>query len=791
MLSLLNYTLQAKNYQYRKSHKFIFGIWYGWRRLLFIPYFAVYFREVSLQKPLVFTFKHDIITTNRHRKGECIMKQQEVFGNALWVSAENSTNAKFFLLRGRFSLHNAKKVMLRVLGLGIFHCYINGTRVSDDLFLPLNSDFEARENFPPEEKISGHRIYVPEYDITSYIKNGENVIAIHFGGGWYTYDAEKKFGDAKAIWRIWGEGADGGFEYGSSRNDKISPSFVKEYHFTAWETHDYLALSEDALTQTFDDSSWDCASHAPQLDTEYLFSDCPADGVCETLAVQQIVKTSDCTVYDCGKNTTGYPILNLKGKPGDKVRVLFSEEVLPSGALHPDFCHGQEWNICCDGKQRQVHPLFLWFGFRYFAVYGNAEVISVETVHTKVDVTASFCSDNDLLNWLHDTFINTQLTNMHSGIPSDCPHLERRGYTGDGQLVCRTAMHMMDAERFYRKWIKDIADCQDVLTGHIQYTAPYTHSGGGPGGWGCAIVEVPYQFYLHYGDISVLKDCYPHMLRYFDYLESHSSGNLVISDKEGEWCLGDWCTPSAIILPAPFVNNYFYIKSLYRCIEIAELIGKEADIPLFQARIEARKDAIVHAYYNKWDGNFLGCRQGANAFALDIGLGDERTYPNLVKYYKDNCGFDTGIFGTELVTRTLFERGDGQLACDLLLSESAHSFAMMRQAGATTLWEYFPGSLRDRSHNHPMFGAVVGCFYDYLLGIRADRNDLTIAPVIVEGIDRLNGSRTLPAGCVSVSYEKHDGRIFFEIRIPQDAKAVFSYEGTNHPLNSGINKFEF
>lgn len=719
------------------------------------------------------------------------MKQQEVFGKALWVHAGNRENEKFFILRGKFTLNSARNVMLRVLGLGVFHCYINGTRVSDDLFLPLNSDFEPRDQFPPEEKISGHCIYVPEYDITPYVKDGDNVIAIHFGGGWYTYDAEQKFGDAKAIWRIWGEGAEGTFEYVSSCGDKISPSFVKEYHFTAWEHHDYLALNEDALMHAFDDSSWGCAVAAPQLDTDYLFSDCPADGVCERLDVREIGRTNDCVVYDCGKNTTGYPVLKLQGKPGDKIKLLFAEEITPNGQLHPDFCHGQEWNILCDGRQRQTQPLFLWFGFRYFAVYGDAEVICVETVHTKVDVTGTFHSDNDLLNWLHDTFLNTQLGNMHSGIPSDCPHLERRGYTGDGQLVCRTAMHILDAEAFYRKWIKDIADCQDVLTGHIQYTAPYTHSGGGPGGWGCAIVEVPYQFYLHYGDTSVLKDCYPHMLRYFDYLESHSSGNLVISDKEGEWCLGDWCTPSAIILPAPFVNNYFYIKSLYRCIEIAGLIGKESDVSLFEARIAARKEAIVNAYYNAWDGNFLGCRQGANAFAVDLGLGDERTYPNMVEYYKNNCGFDTGIFGTELVTRILFERGDGQLACDLLLSESVHSFAEMRRSGATTLWEYFPASLRDRSHSHPMFGAVIGCLYDYLLGIQADRGALVIAPVIVKGIDRLTGSRMLPAGHVSVSYEKQNGKIDFVIEVPAGMNGAFRYEGAEYALNDGLNRFTF
>ena len=93
----------------------------------------------------------------------------------------------------------------------------------------------------------------------------------------------------------------------------------------------------------------------------------------------------------------------------------------------------------------------------------------------------------------------------------------------------------LDAEAFYKKWMRDIGDCQDTLSGHVQYTAPYINSGGGPGGWGSAIVEVPYQLYKHYGDISVLTDYYPQMRRYIDYLEAHSAYGLVVSDKEGAW----------------------------------------------------------------------------------------------------------------------------------------------------------------------------------------------------------------------------------------------------------------
>lgn len=724
------------------------------------------------------------------------MNQQEIFGNAVWVGQNGCRANSCHVLRGKFSVDNVKRAVLRVLGLGFFHCYINGHRVGEDLFLPLNSEFEARPNYPVGEVLTGHRMYVPEYDVTHMLRPGENRIAIHFGGGWYTFENEVKFGDPKAIWRIFGEAEDGRFDLGSSGADRIAESYVRDYNFTNAEVHDYLTGSQDMVTADFDDSAWKNAASVRPPETEYGFSDCPADGVCDILPVKYLGSSENGAIYDCGKNTSGSPVLRIKAAKGERVTVLFSEELNPDGTIAEKFGHRQRAEFISDGVEREVRLQFTWFAFRYFAVQGDAQPLSVEVVHSKVPVSSGFESDSELLNWIHDTYVNTQLTNMHAGIPSDCPHIERRGYTGDGQLACHAAMNILDAQSFYKKWMQDIADTQDTLTGHIQYTAPYVRSGGGPGGWGCAIVEVPYQYYLHYGDAEALEKYYPAMLRYFDYLEAHSWGSFVVSDKAGEWCLGDWCPPVSVILPAPFVNNYFYIKSLMRCVEIAKVIGREADIPGFEAKIRERKEAIHAAYFNTWDGNYLGNRQGANAFAVDIGLGDERTYRNLVEFYRQERGFDTGIFGTDIVTRVLFEHGDGQLAADLILSESVHSFDGMRRAGATTFWEYWPCSLKDRSHNHPMFGAVVAYLYDYLLGIRAKDGcaayrEVEIAPVLVDGLNRISGFRTLPAGKVSVRYEKTDAGVSLMVTLPEGLPAVLNFGGRKYALQSGENHFDF
>lgn len=69
------------------------------------------------------------------------MTQQEVFSSAKWLTSDKSGDNGFFILRSRFSVEKAEKATLRVLGLGIFHCYINGVRMGNDLFFAAQHGF--------------------------------------------------------------------------------------------------------------------------------------------------------------------------------------------------------------------------------------------------------------------------------------------------------------------------------------------------------------------------------------------------------------------------------------------------------------------------------------------------------------------------------------------------------------------------------------------------------------------------------------------------------------------------
>ena len=192
--------------------------------------------------------------------------------------------------------------------------------------------------------------------------------------------------------------------------------------------------------------------------------------------------------------------------------------------------------------------------------------------------------------------------------------------------------------------------------------------------------------------------------------------------------------------------------------ETAALLGNPEDKAYF-ARLKAtEKQALNAAYFDASTGSYCGGVQGADAFALALGLGDDRTKENLIRKYSALGAFDTGIFGTDLLIKTLFELGEGALAFRLLTNKTKNSFYNMMQGGTNTLWENWDGC---DSLCHPMFGAVNEYLFSHILGIRRyeDRpgfRDIVIRPAAIPGLTA-KGSYSTPDGMieVSVSTDQH------------------------------------
>ncbi|MBQ7915192.1 MAG: family 78 glycoside hydrolase catalytic domain [Firmicutes bacterium] len=724
------------------------------------------------------------------------MKFREMFGAAQWVGVEGQ-QPESVLFRTEFAAEKPMRAELTIVGLGVFEAYINGKKVSEDLFMPLNTDycprsFQIRGNDFGE--VTEHRLYCPKYDVTHLIETEcMNVLAVMVGNGWFAHKEYPAFGVKQLCYQLvmtYSDGSERRIVSGPQVMTKAG--FVIDEHMQKGETHDYRGYDDGWMLADYVPDGWQQAKVLPPLETDYLTSDCPADRVIRSIIPVELSETSQGRMYDCGENITGWPVLICRAAAGKEIVVRVGESLMVDGTLDPDNCHEQVMRYISDGTPRVLHPQFTWLAFQYFAVEGEADVVEVQVIHTDVKVTSSFRSNNSTLNWLYDAYIRTQLDNMHMGIPSDCPHIERRGYTGDGQLTCDAVMTMLDAKAFYKKWLGDIADCQDRLSGHVQYTAPYVQSGGGPGGWGCAIVEVPYMYYKHYNDAEPMAQMYPQMLHYFEYLDAHSENGLVVSDRPGEWCLGDWCTPEKIEIPEPFVNTYFYIMSLGRVLEIARVVGHFEDIPALEKKMNDLKAVLVEKYYDENTGDFCENIQGANAFAVDIGLGDVRTYDHIEQQYRRWGYYDTGIFGTDIVTRLLFENGDEGVAVHLLSGHVENgSYGYMQDMHATTLWEYWGDYAR--SYNHPMFGTPVRYLFQYVLGITQSTEgweQVRIAPKLVPQLWSVSGHVTVPKGKISVAYERSQKSTIFRVQVPAGITAEFSCGGVHRQLSAGMNIIE-
>ena len=669
------------------------------------------------------------------------------FEQAEWRQALPELEAPAF--RRDFYVSCPMKAVIDICGLGFFELYINGEKVTDDRFVPGWTNYEPRLNrrmiYPIHDSMSC-RTYYMEYDLSAYVKPGGNCIYILLGNGWYNQHERN---------------AEGDFAYGIPKLAFVMSITEKNGKVTTFHSGDSLKCSGSGITHTniyfgedrdlrvdmmspkfagFDDSEWMEASRVPAPETVFYEQDFPPDRVIRSISPALVLDDGTRKVYDLKENITGYAVVNCDGRSGEEVTVTYSEEITDDGRLDYESAGGKEQiqtdRYICGNTAECAHPVFVWHGFRYMEITGPGSCVRADVLHTDVKVTADFHSSSPELNWLFETYVRTQLGNYHGCVPSDCPHRERLGYTGDGQLTADTAMYIFDCRKLYEKWMRDIADCQDIAGGHVQHTAPFYGGGGGPGGWGGAVFVVPMTMYRHYGDKKILETYLPNILKWLDYMESRCENGLVVREEKGGWCLGEWCAPEfPPKIPNEFINTYFYIKGMKTALEICDIL-KVPRNPELEKRLEITENAFVSAFFDDGTGSFCGGVNGADAFGVDLGLGLPRTLKNLAQKYGATGTLDTGIFGTDVVIDVLFRFGYGETAFKLLTNLTDSSFARMKQAGATTLWETWDGK---RSHNHPMFGAAVKTLFTYILGIRQEEGSAgfkkyVIKPVKIPGL---------------------------------------------------------
>lgn len=718
-----------------------------------------------------------------------------------WIGGDESISSPLF--RKSFKLnHKVKNARAYICGLGYYELYINGNRVGDHVLDPNYTNYDDRNIegllYPFEDRTRKRVLYVT-YDITSCLKQGDNCIGVILGNGWYnqrerTIEGKMSFGYPKLLFQVVVEQEDGSkVEITSDGTWKFSEGPITFNNIFYGEIYDARLEKSGWENIDFDDSGWKFVKLV-QKPTGMLCSQLsPADKVIRVIKpVGSHNPFPGVIIYDMGENFTGWIRIRVCGIRGTKVVMRFAEEIDENGIL--DFASSggvdqiQMDTYILKGNDTETYePRFTWHGFRYAEIVGLPGVSSIGdvegvVVHSAITQAGSFKCSNELFNQINQNYIRSQLGNLHGGVPSDCPHRERLGYTGDGHLCAQAAIFGFDMAQFYTKWINDISDAQNQNTGFVPHTAPFSGGGGGPA-WGCAIIILPWLMFMNYGDIRVLEQHYERMKHWLQYLGAAADNDFtIIREEPGGWFLGDWCVPGgveAIKLPSELVNTFYYGYVVRLMSRIAEVLGNLDDSGNFRILEQNITNGFNQKFLNPNVNSYSIGRQGSEVFPMALGIVPENIKPfvleHLVKNITEDCSgcFDTGIFATPLLLDVLTENGYEELAYRLLNKTAYPSFGYMIEKGATTLWENWDGS---ESHNHPMFGSVTAWFYKVLAGINTDLlepgfKSVIIKPYFISDLTYVNASLKTLVGEICVDWERQEKCIKFHVGLPVNSHA--------------------
>lgn len=717
---------------------------------------------------------------------------------AKWITAKTKTAPIF---KKEFYFKKKAEAYVSVCGLGYFTLKINSKKVGDDYFAPCRTDYDVvtRKKLQyPYDGETEKSLYFLTYDVTDWLKDGQNTVEIMLGNGMYrdtgrVTEGIFEYDVLKTVFWL----TSGDFELISDEEWLVSESSLVKNSIFIGEIHD-ARLSGEIIGN---------AQTARPPKSEFLPQFAPCDKVRKII---KPAKISD-TVYDCKECMTGLVKFRLSGKSGDVVRVRYAEALDENGKL--DFSSTVGY-IDCDKNQIQEDcfilggdgaeefmPQFVWHAFRYFQTDApDVEIIDVQAlyIYTAIKDNAYFECSNDLLNKIHNMNLNTQRCNIHGAIPMDCPHRERLGYTGDGQNTSYSLMCNFDAYDLYKKWIKDIMDAQNKETGYVPHTVPFNGGGGGIG-WGSAIVFIPWNFYLHYGDKKSLEETLPSMKKWICYILNRlDERGLANKEEDGGWCLGDWILPTegtwdrpqTLYLPNELVNTCFLIRCIDTYNKALSASGYKNDA--FSKEREAAVNAVNNAYLKDYYAYGI---QGCDVFPMHCKIVPREKYTKLLdriisNLEKNNYKVDTGMYGTKILFELLTENNRQDVVYKILTQTNYPSYGNMIKNGATTVWETWEGN---GALNHIGLTMIDFWFITGLCGIIPKDcggfSEFLIKPYFHEDLEYLKASYTTIYGDIRVFWERNDKFIDLSVEIPFNTRALLFINNEKTELTRG--KFRF
>jgi alpha-L-rhamnosidase len=400
-----------------------------------------------------------------------------------------------------------------------------------------------------------------------------------------------------------------------------------------------------------------------------------------------------------------------------------------------------------------------------------------QVVHTAFEESGSFECSNELLNKIQQCVHWSTLTNYH-GIPTDCPHREKNGWTGDAMLSAEQVLMNFDPMTAYTKWMKDFRDIQrpsGQLPGIVPTGGWGFNWGSGPA-WDSAALLIPWYMYVYCGDIGILQNMYETMKKYVDFVTTMSNEYIV------DFGLGDWCPPEGgtrgYKCPSAVTDTAYYYVDAGLISKVAGLLNKSEDQRKYACLAENIGSAFRRKFLNTETGAVTGECQTSAACVLYQGLINEdekgKVLGKLVEYVEAEEGhIDCGILGAKYLLHTLTEAGRADLAYEIANQTTFPGWGYWIAQGATTLWESWKG---DASRNHHMFSDIGAWFYKGLAGINPDPKEpgfkhVILRPGIVPGLTWVNSSHQSMYGRIECNWKINAQGLEIKAVIPVNCHA--------------------
>jgi alpha-L-rhamnosidase len=687
------------------------------------------------------------------------------------------------LLRKSFTLDKPiRSATVSICGLGYYELRMNGRRVGDHVLDPAFTRYDRRA------------LYVT-YDVTELVRQGRNAVGVQLGNGWYNEFSRSAWNFDHAPWRDlpkllcqldvvladgtrtsiasngeWKTSSEGPTRFDGIRHGE---SYDARHEIPGWDTPE------------FNDQAWLPARLARAPGGVLAAQMLPPIRVTKTLRPVSLSEPRPGVwVFDLGQNIAGWARLNVRGPAGTQLVLRYGERLASDGTLDQQAIaeHVYEGQFQTDrytlrgGGPEQWEPKFVYHGFQYVEVTGLPErptqdTLSGRVVHTDFESVGHFTCSNELVNRIEQNAVWSYLGNFH-GYPTDCPHREKNGWTGDAHLAVDMGLLHFRGEAAYTKWMTDIADEQQPggPVAAIIPTSGWGYLWGNGPAWDSAYLLIPYAMYQYRGDRRIFERLYDGWRRYVDYLTSKADQGIVSIG------LGDWC-PAKTKTPVEVTSTAYYYVDTRIVAHAATLLGKQADAERYTRQAETIRQAFLTRFYDRATGRVANGSQTAQACALCQGLAGPAETPKILDRLVDAVDaadghLDAGILGTKYLLHALSEHGRADVAWRVVTQTTPPGWGHWIEQGATTLWEQWSGGA---SRNHIMFGDVSAWFIKYLGGIGPGApgfRQIVIRPQPLGDLRWARAEHLCPYGWIRTDWRIDAGRFTLDLTVPVGTTAT-------------------